>query len=325
MLSEILKKINFFSNLDLRRKLQKFNLYPNFYSQNFFYRIYSKIIFNLVFFNRYNNLKKRLSKKIYNRGKSKKKNFLISLPRSGSMFLRCALSSYSELYYKIGDGIPKYDSINDKWIFAYRPILESNVWNLLDPDKFNQSSFLSDDDKEDKIIFSRYPLTEIDIFDTNQIRPVILFRNPYDQILSLYNKHQYKFDTSTNEINFRLLKESISNYENFINFWKNFSVNKKPKKDYLFVKYDDLIDKSEEKFLEILTFYDYPIELTYIKKSVEINSKDNTFARLKNININKIRFTDKDKLEKTSAQIKNVFYDKFEGKKVEDIYQDLND
>ena len=49
MLSEILKKINFFSNLDLRRKLQKFNLYPNFYSQNFFYRIYSKIIFNLVF------------------------------------------------------------------------------------------------------------------------------------------------------------------------------------------------------------------------------------------------------------------------------------
>ena len=241
------------------------------------------------------------------------------------MFLRCALSSYSELYYKIGDGIPKYDSINDKWIFAYRPILESNVWNLLDPDKFNQSSFLSDDDKEDKIIFSRYPLTEIDIFDTNQIRPVILFRNPYDQILSLYNKHQYKFDTSTNEINFRLLKESISNYENFINFWKNFSVNKKPKKDYLFVKYDDLIDKSEEKFLEILTFYDYPIELTYIKKSVEINSKDNTFARLKNININKIRFTDKDKLEKTSAQIKNVFYDKFEGKKVEDIYQDLND
>ena len=61
MLSEILKKINFFSNLDLRRKLQKFNLYPNFYSQNFFYRIYSKIIFNLVFFNRYNNLKKRLS------------------------------------------------------------------------------------------------------------------------------------------------------------------------------------------------------------------------------------------------------------------------
>ena len=105
------------------------------------------------------------------------------------MFVRCSLSSYNELYYKIGDGVPKYDSINDKWIFAYRPILESNVWGLLDPEKFNQSLFLSNDKKENnEVVFSRYPSTEVDLFDINFVRPVVLFRNPYDQILSLYNK-----------------------------------------------------------------------------------------------------------------------------------------
>ena len=155
------------------------------------------------------NLDERLNK-VYEDKKYKKKNFLVSLPRSGSMFVRCSLSSYNELYYKIGDGIPKYDSINDKWIFAYRPILESNVWGLLDPEKFNQSLFLLNDKKENnEVVFSRYPSTEVDLFDINFVRPVVLFRNPYDQILSLYNKHQYKFSNSPIDVNYKLLKDRL--------------------------------------------------------------------------------------------------------------------
>ena len=42
------------------------------------------------------------------------------------------LSSYYELYFKLGDGIPKHDSINDKWTFVERPIVESESWNLID-------------------------------------------------------------------------------------------------------------------------------------------------------------------------------------------------
>ena len=326
MFNKILKKIKFFINLDLRRKLQKLNLYPHFVKKNFFLKLYGRFIFNIIFLNRFNKLRKKLLNKVYDNKKYKKKNFLVSLPRSGSMFVRCSLSSYNELYYKIGDGVPKYDSINDKWIFAYRPILESNVWGLLDPEKFNQSLFLSNDKKENnEVVFSRYPSTEVDLFDINFAKPVVLFRNPYDQILSLYNKHQYKFSNSPIDINYKLLKDSIEIYENFINFWKNYSLNKIPKEDYLFIKYDDLIDKSDEKFLEILTFFNYPIDLNYIKKSVDINSKDNTFERLKNIKINKIRFTDQSKLKETSLKIKDIFYKELEGKKIENAYQKLND
>ena len=63
MLNKILKKIKFFINLDLRRKLQKLNLYPRFVKENFFLKLYSRFIFNIIFLNRFNKLRKKLLKK----------------------------------------------------------------------------------------------------------------------------------------------------------------------------------------------------------------------------------------------------------------------
>ena len=88
-----------------------------------FYRsIYSKLIFNLIFFEKQRALKKHFYKKIFynkNLNDNKKINFLFSSPSSGGTFLRMMITSYLELFYKIGDGVPKYDSIHNKWIYNF--------------------------------------------------------------------------------------------------------------------------------------------------------------------------------------------------------------
>ena len=73
------------------------------------------------------------------------------------------------------------------------------------------------------------------------------------------------------------------------------------KQDYLLIKYENLIDNSVEVFSNILKFYNYPLDIDKIKKSVEINSKEITLNKLKGISIKKIRFTDPKKLEDTKS------------------------
>ena len=41
------------------------------------------------------------------------------------------LISYFEMIYKIGNGIPKYDPINDKWIFPLSNIRHQELHNSL--------------------------------------------------------------------------------------------------------------------------------------------------------------------------------------------------
>lgn len=325
MLKKLILKLKYFYNLDLRRKLQKIKLYPNNFLSTGFVGIYNKFIFFILFNYRYKRYRKKIFNKIFNDKIKDNKNCLVSLPRSGSMFVRCSLSSYIELFNNIGDGIPKYDSINDKWIFAYRPILESNLWGLLDPEKFNSSLFVSGNQLDKNITFTRYPASEVDIFDIKDCRPIVLFRSPFDQIVSLYNKHQYKFSEPKNNINLELLKNSISTYQDYTNFWLKFRQGKKSKHDYLFINYENLINNSTQVFSEILSFFNYPIDMEFVKKSVEINSKDNTLERLKNIKIKKIRFTDPKKLEETSDRIKELFYNKLDGKILDTIYKNIND
>ena len=325
MIKNLISKLIFFLKLDLRRKFQKLNIYPKNFHNRGILGLYNKFLFIVLFNYRYKKYRKKIFKKIFNQNRIiNKKNFLVSLPRSGSMFVRCMLSSYNELYNRIGDGHPKYDSINDKWIFASRPISESSLWGLLEPEKFNPSFFEKKNYGFDNdVVFCRYPISEVDLFEIEKSRPVILFRSPLDQIVSLYNKHQFKYYDNVNEINFNLMKHSVSTYLNYKEFWLNFCKEKKKKEDYLLIKYENLIDNSVEVFSNILKFYNYPLDVDKIKKSVEINSKETTLNKLKEISIKKIRFTDPKKLEDTKNKIQDIFYKEFNGENLIKSYKEI--
>jgi len=104
-----------------------------------------------------------------------KKKFLISPLSSGSNSLRGILSSYCELYYKIGNGIPKFNSLTNTWLYSFTPVKHDTLFHQLShqivKEKF-RDNFLSDYEFYQRlIIFSRYPFLGCDLFKFhNEIR-----------------------------------------------------------------------------------------------------------------------------------------------------------
>ena len=80
------------------------------------------------------------------------------------MATRLMLNTYFELMFKVGNGVPKYDSINHKWNFIIPNILSAELYNNLGIKNLssNYNKYL---DKENydlhKIFFTRFPFQEL--------------------------------------------------------------------------------------------------------------------------------------------------------------------
>ena len=116
----MLNKIkNFLKNYDIRWKfliIGKYlgvRLYPAYFNLRGLKSILFKIFFNLIINEKIKKKKKQFLKEIYEiielKG-NQKANFLISSPSSGGNFIRYLLSSYFEIKFNTGNGIPKFDN-----------------------------------------------------------------------------------------------------------------------------------------------------------------------------------------------------------------------
>ena len=134
----------------------------------------------------------------------------------------------------------------------------------------------------------------MDLYNLEDIKPLILFRDPIDQITSRYTRSDKRSeDEKFNTVDIKLLDSRIKEYEIYTKYWSNFIKNKKNGDNYLLINFKDLVSKSEEMIRIILKFFDYEITEEFIKKVVFIHSKENTqelFKKIKNYNIT--RFTD---------------------------------
>ena len=135
--------------------------------------------------------------------------------------------------------------------------------------------------REKKIVFSRYPISGIDLYKFDQGRPVILFRDPFDEISSVYLKQDRRpKEIKLKEINQELLILKVKIYKKYINFWANFASNPINKRKFLVVNYEDLVQNSEIVLEKILIFYNYEINKEYIKKSASTHTRANTMKNL---------------------------------------------
>ena len=333
------KLLNFFKR-DIRWKLLKISkvtklkfLYPDKFELKGIKGFYTKLIINLIVNEKISKIKKNLIKKNFNnsRQSSSKVNFLISTPASGSMFVRNMMSSYLELFYQVGDGYPKYDNINNDYFFACSPIFAGDLFNALDIKKqgfIDDEKYVSSSDFENnKIVFSRYPLTRIDLYNFKDIKPLILFRDPLEQITSRYTRSDKRDDQIKNsQINYKLLNSRIDEYEIYTKFWSEYLLNQKNGKDFLCINFIDLVSNTEEILPKILKFFNYELNEDYIKKSIFINSKENTqnmFRKLKNYNIT--RFTNTTIKDLQKKLIKDHLEQKIAEKKIEVYYKKLID
>jgi len=315
----ISKILNFF-NHDLRLKFIKLKIYPQKFYLKGIKGFYSKIIFTLILNNRIKKFKKFNFNLIFNNNTRKldhKINAFFALPRSGHTFLTCVINSYFELYYKIGNGIPKYDSLMNKYIFAFSPVvpgdmhsniaLSGNFWSH--QNNFNDYSnfFIPKEElNQKKIIFSRYPVSPFDMYDIKTIKAAILLREPADQLLSWYmGKHKDPLI-----VDHKLLDLGISRYKKFINFWLSYSQKKSQNKDFMIIKFKDLNNNSINLFTKTLKFFSYEVNEEILKKSILINTKENTLKNIGDIKIRKIRFTNDEDKQLYKEKILNVLESK---------------
>ena len=140
----MIKKLKNFFKYDIRIKLKKISyltgisFYPNFFSFRGIKRFYHYLIFEMIFFSKTFKKRKILKNKLKNEiisNFNKKNNVLVSSPASGSTFIRSCLYSYFEIYLKIGNGIPKYDNINNLWLFTASPFIQGgDLYNFVNLD-----------------------------------------------------------------------------------------------------------------------------------------------------------------------------------------------
>lgn len=310
----ITQKIKNFFKKDIRKKLIFFKIYPKFFYISGIKSIYSKFVFSRILKERFTRFKRDNYKKFFiERNVKEKNNFLFSLPRSGSTATRLMLISYFEMIYGIGNGIPKYDPINDKWIFPLSNIQHQELHNSLvfenltsNIERKYMDLFLSNDEfKKKKIIFSRYPLLNSDTYNIKHSKPAILIRDPKDQMISYCIGHGFTFE-NLSQNNFIIVKKAFNNYQKFIKYWQIELENKINKKDYIVLNFKNIVSNPKEALECLLKFYGYKINKELIIRAAEIHQKDNTLEYLKNVKINKIRFTDPEKKRKLGEEIAKI-------------------
>lgn len=320
----MIKKLKNFLKYDIRIKLIKISnltrlpLYPKIFDFKGIKKIYHYFVFELIFISKALKKRRILKNKIKNEIISNKNtvNIIASSPASGSTFIRSCLKSYFEIYFKAGNGIPKYDSVNNLWSYNTSEFVKGgDLYNFIDldipssnPNKsklFWSSEFFN----KNKVFFTRYPFGRYDLSRLNNIKPVVLIREPQDWVLSYYisQKNLYDEKKSSDRINEFLIDHSLKRIKSYYDFWSNFS-NKHEK--CLIIEFKSLNENPLKIFEKICLYFNYDISnKDIINKCIEYNSKEFMLKNL-GVDFHGTRFTKPGEKEKIIDKI-NPYIEKY--------------
>lgn len=312
-------------------KLIKINLYPKKFKFNILHKLHTKIIFNLIFFSKIFEKKRNTFKFIKKNVefKSSEINFLVSTQSSGSNFLRGMINSYFELANDLGNGIPFYHIGTDRWIFNSPLIFFSDLWKSVNLDRNINFEKLNDDLKSEflnkRIIFSRHPMVNTDLFDLDQnnINPILLIRDPKDWIVSRYiylknNSFYLSIKNHNTEINTKIIQDEFAKLNLFFSYWKK---NLNNKKKYFVIDFNSLIKNPRDLLKKSLEFYNFKqIKEELLDKSVEYNSHNFIKNFYGNMNMKRFESSDKDKKINTKNKINDYVNDYLKESPIEEKY-----
>ena len=141
---------------------------------------------------------------------------------------------------------------------------------------------------------SRYPIQDVDIVDINLVKPLILIRNPNDQIRSNYMIDHFKFRKNNKELDLQKINKMISHNLAYHKYWKNFVQNKVKDHDFMILNFTELQNSTKTTFTKILQFYGYELNDDHIQSSININSKENYKKYMGERSEDTIRFAKKE-------------------------------
>ena len=332
------EKITWFLKRDIRSKLKviskllKINLYPKkfiFKKKNLNY-FYKKFIFNLIFYEKVFTAKKSLEKKIFiqQNNLSQKIRCFASPPGSGSTFIRNVLNSYFEIRFGTGNGIPKFDNIANTWVFSGSPWLAADFYNSIEEKvtskrQNNSEKFYSEKQFFKKaIIFTRYPYrnSDMDLYDFNKMKFLVLFRDPYDWMITQYTRYVIRFKINNSEIHKDIINKYLLDLQKYLIFWNSFT-NKN--KNIFFIDYKNITKNNFVTFKKIFTFFNYDkIDKKLIQNCIKYNSVDFTKKQIKNFK--GTRFTDIKKKKKIAIKISQFLKYEISRLEIDKLYKQLS-
>ena len=223
--------------------------------------------------------------------------WLASYPKSGNTWLRAFITS---LVYK-EENLNTLDKL--KQIHAYP--LSKDFYNLLDDfenfeeisKNWEKSQSILNLDKKIKFLKTHHILCSINnnFFTSykNSLGVIYIVRDPRNIITSL--KHHYSFKSYDDALEFMLDKNRftgkmgkkntysretefptyISNWSNHYNAWKNL------KKNYLLIKYEDLIENPKDNFKKVTKYLSNLLKMKIDKNDLDDAILMSSFKNLK--------------------------------------------
>ncbi len=292
------KILNQITTTDIRLKLRflknktGINFYPEIFHKRGLKSLYTRIIFFLLVLEKFYKETRIKYRKIFNTNLDKiDLKFINSLPRSGTTLLQNIISSERELSNNSGDGIPKYMSSSDNFIYNDIENKKKIPLNLFEvcyenPTMYEIRYYNKKVQTYDysRFYFSHYPISKNDlILNQEQLKQVYLIREPISSSISNL-KHVLNFDKFANFKNIDFEKDYIEKkLENICSNYKYYFkhvYNKKNNQNIMIVKFENLINFTNETIKKIYNFFDVSFDSEILNKSIEIHTKDKTIKRL---------------------------------------------
>ena len=193
-------------------------------------------------------------------------NIITSFPKSGNTWMRFIIYN---LFF------------NDQNI----PTTNSNEINRLVPDfhRFKNNKFIFDSELKDKEIFLKTHSSYHQMKKLPIGKVIIIIRNPFDVLVSLFNFYQISEDKKNEMLDFfcenktlPFLKNArLPDWQQHIESWVNSEM------DYHIVKYSNLIDDFKNQIKNLCNFLNFEIT----DKKIDFLEKITSFETLKKLEI----------------------------------------
>jgi hypothetical protein len=199
----------------------------------------------------------------------KNKRFLSTLPRSGTDYITCLLTSASDIE---DGGTGEYKYVNDGWVHNINLLYPSVLHNLivfLEKERHVHKNF---------IMFAHHPVQKTNILNVNSMKVVFTVRNIFDQLESWL---LHTFDCSSAQDEF-IRKGYVERTIGHFNYWGDFisDPNKVADKDYVCIRYENLVSDPLANLFRIVRLWDLEIGESALRSAVDLCSRERMISKI---------------------------------------------
>jgi hypothetical protein len=197
------------------------------------------------------------------------KRYLSTLPRSGTEYITCLLTSACDL--KDG-GTGEYKFADNEWVHNIKIIWPSTLHNFVEVLKnkqpFHKNSFMA----------AHHPIQKTNMFSIDSMKVVFTVRDIHDQLES-WLLHTFDEPSAQDEF---IKKGYVERTINHFNYWGDFisRSDKTVEKDYVCIRYEDLVADPLANIRRVVKLWALDIDDAILKKAVELCGREKMKSKI---------------------------------------------